>query len=170
MNAEEYKILVIPAKDKMFRLAKRMLFDREDAEDAVQDVLIKLWEMRNKMNSKRNPVSYAMMSVKNYCIDRIRSRKQMYELNEDIVETKICQPDKQVELSDTKNFIEQIINELPEQQKIIMHLRDIEQFEFIEIEQICGYDRNYIKVNLSRARKKVRQELLAKYKYRYERN
>jgi RNA polymerase sigma factor (sigma-70 family) len=170
MNAEEFKISVIPAKDKMFRLAKRMLFDIEEAEDAVQDVLIKLWEMRDKMSSTRNPVSYAMMSVKNYCIDKIRTRRQMYELNEDIVETKICQPDTQAELSETKKIVETIINSLPEQQKIIMHLRDIEQCEYEEIEQITGYDRNYIKVNLSRARKKVREQLLTKYKYRYERN
>jgi len=60
MNTEEFKISVIPAKDKMYRLAKRMLFDLEEAEDAVQDVLLKLWEMRDRMSNTRNPVSYAI--------------------------------------------------------------------------------------------------------------
>lgn len=170
MNTEEFKILITAVKDKMYRLAKRMLFDIEEAEDAVQEVLMKLWERRDKMKKAKNPTAYAMMTTKNYCIDKIRSKKQMYELNENITETKSKQPDKKLELEDAKNLIEKIIDELPDQQKIIMHLRDIEQYEYLEIEDITGYDRNYIKVNLSRARKKVRHELLKKYEYRYERN
>lgn len=162
--------MIKAVKDKMYRLAKRMLFDTEEAEDAVQDVLMKLWQMRGKMKKAKNPSAYAMMTTKNYCIDKIRSKKQMYELNENITETQNRQPDKKLELQDAKILIEKIIDRLPDQQKIIMHLRDIEQYEYEEIEEITSFDRNYIKVNLSRARKKVRQELLKKYEYRYERN
>lgn len=80
MNAEDFKISVMPIKDKMFRLAKRMLINNEEAEDAVQDVLMKLWVFRNKMTKANNPQAYAMRSTRNYCVDKIRTRKQMSEL------------------------------------------------------------------------------------------
>ena len=156
MNAEDFKISVMPIKDKMFRLAKRMLFNTEEAEDAVQDVLMKLWLLRNRMTNTKNPQAYAMMSTRNYCVDKIRTRKKMVELNENMIETKILQADKKVELLESKQIIERIIKGLPEKQRIIIHLRDIEQYDYKDIEQITGFNRNYIKVNLSRARKKVR--------------
>jgi len=171
MDIREFKIKVFPLKDRMFRLAHQMLNDAEDARDTVQDAFIRLWNIREKLDQYRSVEALAVVTTRNLCLDRIKSKKYMtgrIENHKDEVEKALNDPKK--DLSDVVQKIKEIISTLPEQQKTIIHLRDIEGFEFDEIAQILGMNENAIRVNLSRARKKIREILLKNKLYEFQSN
>jgi RNA polymerase sigma factor (sigma-70 family) len=171
MDLREFKIKVFPLKNKMFRLAHQMLDDAEDARDTVQDAFIRLWNIREKLDQYRSVEALAVVTTRNLCLDRIKSKKQMtgrIENHKDEVEEALNESKQ--DLSDVVKKIKEIIRTLPDQQKTIIHLRDIEGFEFEEIAQILGMNENAIRVNLSRARKKIREILLKNNLYEFQRN
>ncbi|MBC35473.1 MAG: RNA polymerase subunit sigma-24 [Bacteroidetes bacterium] len=171
MTIEEFKIEVLPIKNKLYRLALRLLGSQADAEDAVQEVFLKLWARREKLNEYRSIEAFAMIITKNLCFDKLKlkSRNQQ-ELTEERVGSKQDTPETQMEMKNTVSKIHEIINELPEQQKLVIQLRDIEQCDFDEIAEITNMNLNTIRVNLSRARKKVRDTLLKIQNYEFSSN
>lgn len=165
MRQDEFLAAVLPFKDKLYRLAKRYLVSSEEAEDAVQEVLLKLWKGRSRMQDYKNSEAFAMTMTKNYCLDRLKSKQAS---NLKIVHSNYQHSDnvqKQVELSDEVQFVFKAMESLPEKQRVVMQLRDIEQFEFHEISEMLEINETAIRVNLSRARKAVREELLKQYNY-----
>ena len=165
MRQNEFMTVVLPFKDKLYRLAKRYLVSSEEAEDAVQEVLLKLWKGRSRMQDYKNPEAFAMTMTKNYCLDRLKSKQAS---NLKIVHSNYQNSDnlqKQVELSDEIQLVFKAMESLPEKQRVVMQLRDIEQFEFHEISEMLEINETAIRVNLSRARKTVREELLKQYNY-----
>lgn len=165
MRQDEFMTVVLPFKDKLYRLAKRYLVSSEEAEDAVQEVLLKLWKGRSRMQNYKNPEAFAMTMTKNYCLDRLKSKQAS---NLKIVHSNYQNSDnlqKQVELSDEMQLVFKAMESLPEKQRVVMQLRDIEQFEFHEISEMLEINETAIRVNLSRARKTVREELLKQYNY-----
>lgn len=166
MKQEEFLSIVMPFRDKMYRLARRILVSSDEAEDAVQEVLLKLWKGRERMSSYNKPEAFAMTMTKNYCLDRLKS-KQAGHLK--IVHSNYTSPNErlqdQVEANDGVRMVFEIMETLPEQQKMIIQLRDVEQYEFDEIAEILGMKPTAIRVALSRARKAVREALIKKYNY-----
>jgi RNA polymerase sigma-70 factor (ECF subfamily) len=75
MSKSEYLAFVSPITDKIFRFSKRFLVSREEAEDATQDVLLKLWKSRKSLSDYNNPEAFAMTITKNYCLDRLRLKQ-----------------------------------------------------------------------------------------------
>ena len=146
MDIDEFKIVVLPLKDKLYRLAIRLLNDSDDAEDVVQETFIRLWIKRRKLKEKRSIEAFAMTITKNLSIDTIRSRKylisesaeKIIKMNYDKLMRNSQQPYKQVELSEAVNNVNKIIQTLPEKQKLAIHLRDLEGYEYKEIEEITG--------------------------------
>lgn len=165
MRQDEFLNTVLPFKDKLYRMAKRLLVSSEEAEDAVQEVLLKLWKGRSSIENYKNPEAFAMTMTKNYCLDRLKSRQAS---NLKIVHSNYQHSDnvqRQVELSDEMQWVFKAMDALPEKQRIVMQLRDIEQFEFHEISEMLEINETAIRVNLSRARKAVREELVKQYNY-----
>lgn len=156
----------MPFKDKLFRLAKRLLVSREEAEDATQEVLLKLWSKKAKMENYNNVEAFAMTMTKNFCLDRLKSKQAS---NLKLVHSNYGDDNnslqKSIEAKDSVNWVEKIMNELPEQQKMVLQLRDIEQYTFEEIEELLGMKPTAIRVALSRARKTVRERLTQKHNY-----
>ncbi len=158
MTAEEFKSRLLPARNKMFRFALSFLSNREEAEDAVQEVYLKMWKMRNELGKYKSPEALMMTITRNHCLDKLKLKKnKAFTLNTDHENTTI---DNTLEHTDLVGKVKQIIRQLPEQQKTIVHLRDVEGYAFEEITEITGYDLNYIRVNLSRGRKKIKETLL----------
>ncbi len=160
MDAKEFKTEVLPLKNKLYRFASRMLDDSEEAGDAVQEVFIKLWNMRDKLHTLNSLEAFAMTVTRNYCLDRIKARRTVsLEQTRSLLfeEDKNENIEKLTEQRDTVRHIRQIMARLPEQQRMIIQLRDIEGYEFEEIEQVLDINLNTIRVNLSRARKKLRE-------------
>lgn len=165
MKQKEFLNTIIPCKNTLYRLAKRLLVSSDEAEDAVQEVFLKLWKGRDKIDNYRSPEAFAITMTKNYCLDRLKSKQASnlkivhnnYKNSENIERT--------IEGNEGVELVTKIMETLPEKQKMIMQLRDIEQFEFVEISQMLEINETAIRVALSRARKVVREQLIKQYNY-----
>ena len=166
MNQNEFMKIVSPFKDKVFRLAKRLLVSTEEAEDATQDVIVKLWHKNENLNTYNSVEALAMTMTKNYCLDQLKSKRAG---NLKIVHNNFTDrtPSLQqmVEDDDSLNWVEKIIDKLPEQQRLIVQMRDIEEYEFAEIAQILDMNETAIRVSLSRARKTIREFMINTHSY-----
>ncbi|MDP2687467.1 MAG: RNA polymerase sigma factor [Aequorivita sp.] len=165
MDKNEFTTIVMPLKDKLYRLAKRILVSTDEAEDAVQEVFLKLWKGKQQIENYKNPEAFAITMTKNYCLDRLKSKQASnlkivhsnYQTSENI--------ENNIEANDGVEMVFRIMETLPEQQKIVLQLRDVEEFEFSEIAKMLDSTETAIRVALSRARKTVRDEMIKKYNY-----
>jgi len=138
----------------------------EEAQDATQDILVKLWDKKNGLENYASVEAFAMTMIKNYCLDQLKSKRasnlKIMHTNFASNETRI---DQKIEDQDSLNWVEKMINELPEQQKLIIQMRDIEQYEFEEIAKILDMNETAVRVNLSRARKTIREKMTKTHHY-----
>ncbi len=166
MNQLEFIQLINPFKSKVFRLAKRLLVSTEEAEDASQEVLIKLWNKKEDLNQYKSIEAMAMTMTKNFCLDQLKSKRAS---NLSLVHSDYGSRDasllQKVEDIDSLSWVERIIKELPEQQQIIIHLRDVEHFEYEEIAKMIDMNETAIRVALSRARKTIREQISKTHNY-----
>jgi len=160
MNQQAFLNMVMPFKDKVFRLAKRLLISQDEAEDATQELYYKLWKNRNKLKDYNNIEAFAMTMTKNYCLDRLKSKQanNLSIVHSNYKENNISL-DRKIEIDDSIRRVHILIDKLPEKQRMVMQLRDIEQLEFEEIEEILQMKATAIRVTLSRARKTIREQL-----------
>ncbi len=166
MNQIEFLQVIAPFKDKVFRLAKRLLVSTEEAEDATQEVFVKLWNKNESLAAYSSIEAFAMTMTKNYCLDQLKTKRAG---NLQIVHSNYTdrQPSlqQQLEDSDTLSWVEKMINDLPEQQRLIIQMRDVEQYEFAEISKILDMNETAIRVALSRARKTIREKMTKTHLY-----
>jgi len=161
MTIKEFKIKLLSLKNRLFYLSLSMLNNRDDAEDTVQEVYIKIWEMQDKLDNIKNLEAFIMTVTRNLCLDKLkRKRDKFVTLNEDISKQAISNPHDIAEQKDLVNKAKQIMQQLPEQQRTIVHLRDVEGYNYDEIIEITGFDINYLRVNLSRGRKKIKETII----------
>ncbi len=166
MNQSDFLRVVLPFKDKVFRLAKRLLVSTEEAEDATQELFFKLWKSKDKIADYNNVEAFAMTMTKNYCYDRLKSKQAgNLTLVHNNYKQKDTPLDKQLEYQDSVNQVHLLIEKLPEQQKIIIQLRDVEEYDFDEICKMVDMKPTAVRVALSRARKTIREELTKKHNY-----
>ena len=166
MNHNEFILLVTPFKDKVFRLAKRLLVSTEEAEDATQEILVKLWNKNENLTQYGNVEAFAMTIMKNYCLDQLKSKKTS---NLKIVHSNFVDReaglDKKMEDLDSLQWVEKIMNGLTVQQRLIIQMRDIEQYEFEEMAKILDMKESAIRVALSRSRKAIRDYMTKTHNY-----
>ena len=153
---------ILPLKDKLFRLALRITFDRAEAEDVVQDTMIRVWNKREEWTQFGSIEAYCLTVAKNLAIDRSQKKEaQNVELTPEMEEeSEISGPYDQLLNNERMSIIHRLINELPEKQRLIMQLRDIEGESYKEIAKILNLTEEQVKVNLFRARQKVKQRYL----------
>ncbi len=162
MVAKDFKTNVLPHSKKLLRFATHFLKDEDLARDVIQDVYLKLWQKRDSLDVVENMEAFTMRMTRNRCLDVIRMNKTIpidAETDRKLKE-KTVDVHSKVELSESAEQIKKLIGELPDLQQKVMQLRDIEQLSYEEIEELTGLKVNAIRVNLSRARKKVRDEFL----------
>jgi RNA polymerase sigma-70 factor (ECF subfamily) len=118
------------------------------------------------MNRYKNVEAFAMTMTKNFRLDRLKSKQsgnlKLVHSNYADTHTGL---QKQLEAEDSVSWVERIMQELPEQQRIILQLRDVEAYEYEEIEQMLDMKPTAVRVALSRARKAVRDKLIEKHRY-----
>lgn len=166
MTQSEFLNVVMPFKDKLYRLAKRLLVSSEEAEDATQEILMKLWTNNKAMARYKNVEAFAMTMTKNFCLDRLKSKQSSnLKLVHSNYEDGSSSLHKQLEARDSVNWVERIMEELPEQQKMVLQLRDVEEYDYDEIAELLEMKPTAVRVTLSRARKAVREKLLEKHRY-----
>lgn len=133
--------------DGLWRFASSILLDSEEARDVVQDVLAKILAHPFPV---LNPEAYLVRSVRNACIDRLRLRKDFVsDLPEEPAES--C-----IERMNAREIVRYAMKRLPQNQRMIVHLKDIEGYSSIEIAGMMGMSDSQVRVILSRARKAMR--------------
>ena len=166
MKESEFLAIVLPFKDKVFRLAKRLLVSTEEAEDATQEILLKLWNKKEQIQDYKNVEAFSMTMTKNFCLDKLKSKHaQNLKIVHNNYQDNNASLQKQVEVNDSLSWVSKIMEELPQQQKIILQLRDIEQYDFSEISEMLDMNETAIRVSLSRGRKTLREKLTKTHSY-----
>jgi len=150
---------ILPLKDKLYRLAFRITLDSAEAEDIVQDTLIRVWNKREEWSKFDSIEAYCLTVAKNLAIDRSQQKEaQNVELTPETQETPdASSPYDQLVNDEKMKIIHQLVNELPEKQRLIIQLRDIEGESYKEISRILQLTEEQVKVNLFRARQKIKQ-------------
>ena len=162
----DFKHDILPLKNIIFRTALRITLNREEAEDIVQDTLLKLWEKRGELEKVENLESFALTMARNLAIDR---KEKMETRNLSFNEETHDRPDEgqgssdsQLMRQETRGFIADIINALPEKQRTILQLRDIEGKSYKEIAAVLSISESDVKVTLFRARNEMKEKILQK--------
>ncbi len=162
MGESEFKTTVLPLSKKLLRFAVRFMKDEDQARDVIQDIFLKLWQKKDELNQIENVEAFAMRMIRNRCLDILRANKVVpIDVETDRkMKQETINVHSQIELNEAAGQVKTLINQLPDLQQKVMQLRDIEQLEYEEIAERTGLQVNAIRVNLSRARKKVRDEFL----------
>jgi RNA polymerase sigma factor (sigma-70 family) len=169
MTRTDFNDLVHQLSRKMYGYAFRILRSQEEAEDAVQEVFIKLWKMGEKLGEYTSIEALTTTMTKNYCIDQIRKRKYNFQqefLNQENKYATTLSPLEELEGRESNEIIHTIIDRLPEGYRLVIQLREIDDLSYEEIAEKTGQNINALRVALSRARKLTRDEF---NKYQYER-
>lgn len=154
---------VLPLKNKIFRLALRITLNREEAEDIVQDTLIKVWSNRSKWQDLDSVEAYSLTIARNLSLDHNkRKENDNASLDEDIASNekrdKAYTPSERMILKDRLDIVKSIIDRLPEKQRSCLQLRDIEGKAYKDIATILSITEEQVKVNIFRARQNVKQQ------------
>jgi RNA polymerase sigma-70 factor (family 1) len=166
MKSTEFKLLVMPYSDRIYRMAYRLMGNREESEDIVQEVYLKLWGMRNKLGDYNSIEALSIRITRNLCLDNLRRRK----VNQEAVKSERLKgdiysetPAESLERKEEAEVIHTLITALPEPQRSLVHLRHIEGKEYDEIAEMVNMNVNAIRVSISRARKQMREMLEKQY-------
>jgi len=162
MLAKDFKTDVLPMSNKLLRFALQILQDEEEAKDVLQDTFLKLWQKRDELEQVENLDAFAIRMIRNHCLDVIRARRtvSLELVKKNKMPDEVISDSDLLENADSVGLIKRIIAGLPDLQRTVIQLRDIEQLEYEEIAEATEMNVNAIRVNLSRARKKVRDEIL----------
>lgn len=173
MTTEAFKENILPLNCKLLGFANKFMQDLDEAKDIVQEIYVKLWNMRKDLDKYNSVEALAMRMTRNLCLDKIKLKKtvSINSIYKEESSNDDSKQDKHSEVNTAFLRAKTAIERLDEPQKTIMNLRDIEGYDYEEIAQILNMNVNTVRVSLSRARKKVREFLLNKYySYGSERN
>ena len=157
MNRQAFQDTWLPLQGRFYRMAFYILEDEADAKDAVQDLYLKLWNLRDHLEIIREPSAYGALMLKNLCIDRIRRHQPATSLEEGMVIK--GPPDEELELREDVAAVQKAIGLLPESQRKLLRLRVIQGLSYEEISQQTGLNGLNVRVQVSLARKKLKQLL-----------
>ena len=158
MHEISFRNDILPLKDKLYRLALRIVWDSAEAEDIVQDTMIRVWNKREDWRTFGSIEAYCLTVAKNLAIDRsARSEMHNEELTPDSQQiAEVSTPESKYERDEQLRIVHRLINELPQKQRIILQLRDIEGKTYKEIAGILQITEDQVKVNLFRARQRIK--------------
>ncbi len=156
----DFKNIWIPMADRFYRVAYYMLESEADAEDAVQELYVKLWTGREKLRNVRNPLAYGIMILRNICIDKIRKRTVVRtETLEEKQSMEEAPPDRRLAMKDTLTILLHEMEKLPEGQRNVLKMRVLEGVGYDEISRRTGLSEVNIRVLVSKARKTLKQKI-----------
>ncbi|MBQ6549242.1 MAG: sigma-70 family RNA polymerase sigma factor [Prevotella sp.] len=161
---------VLPLKNELYRLALRITLNPAEAEDIVQETMIKVWNRREQWDNIESIEAFCLTICRNISLDKMR---KMENQNQSLSEGEHDAPDQsyssnpeeQAMQQDRMQLIRQLINQLPEKQRSVMQLRDFEGKSYKEIAKVMGISEEQVKVNIFRARQTIRQKYFETEKY-----
>ncbi|MCP9236901.1 sigma-70 family RNA polymerase sigma factor [Lewinella sp. JB7] len=159
---QTFNAIAATVRDRLYRLALRMTGDGGEAEDVVQEVLLRGWQRREEIVRLDNPPAWLMRMTHNRAIDRLRLRESRRRNEHAAAPGDRCAEDpyRQVESEDTLQHIHRLMARLPTEQRTVLHLREVEGMSYREIVSATGLTMDQVKVYLHRGRTQLRQLLL----------
>ena len=152
MDKNEFISLVLPLKDRLFRVAWCILRSKEEAEDIVQDVMLKVW--RDEKGKVENLAAYCYTMARNLALNRSKELEGAYE--QEVQE----QPLENIIRTEKMKLLYRMIDGLPGLQRDVVQLRDMEGLSYRDIAKTLQVTEEQVKVNLFRARKKIKTWIL----------
>ncbi len=155
--SRDYQQWVRAYQDQAWSLARYLLKDASEAEDATQEAFIKLWQHREDIDPERIK-PWLMKVTRNTCLDRLRRRKPETELTE-VHLTEEHGPQAGAEQGELGRWLQTAIAGLKEPYRSLVVLRDIQQHSYDEVAGATELSLAQVKVYLHRARKQLRERL-----------
>ena len=161
---------ILPLKNELYRLALRVTLNPAEAEDVVQDTLIKVWNRREQWDDIESIEAFCLTICRNLSLDRMRKLENQNQSLEEGAHDEpdhsyASNPEEQAMQRDRVELIRRLISELPEKQRSAMHLREFEGKSYKEIASIMAISEEQVKVNIFRARQAIRQKYIESEKY-----
>ena len=161
MEQEQFIQKVVPLRKQLLFYAQRLLKNPDDAEDIVQEVLLKLWYMREKLDEYESIPALSVQITKHLCLNKLKARSHTWgDLSGVFIESEMPSPYTRLEQKDSVAKVMKIIDQLPDLQQTVLRMKHIDGFEIEQIADITGSRPEAIRMNLSRARKKVKELFL----------
>ena len=152
---------VLPLKDVLYRLALRITLKHEEAEDIVQDTLIKVWNKRDDWDNIESIEAFSLTVCRNLALDHIKQKGNLNESLESVGIDALAKgytPYEQMLQKDRMQLVKRIVDTLPEKQRSCLQLRDFEGKSYKDIATILGITEEQVKVNIYRARQTIKQK------------
>ena len=155
---------VLPLKNELFRLALRITLNRAEAEDVVQETMIKVWNKRDHWDEIDSIEAFCLTICRNISLDKMKkaeNQNQSIDEGHDAPDLSYTSnPEEQTMQRDRIRLIRHLIDHLPEKQRSCMQLRDFEGKSYKEIAQVLGISEEQVKVNIFRARQTIKQKYI----------
>ena len=166
MGTKEFEDKIIALSDRIYPMVARMLGSQESAEDAVQEIMIKLWDRRKKIGNHPNISGFVVLTARNYCLDLLKRKHPLME-SSDKESAKLKEDSGQhgIERKELSAIVKSLLDELPKQQSEVLVMRDFDGLEFTEIATAIDLKVEHVRVLLSRARKQISKKLENIYSY-----
>ncbi len=169
MKKIEFRTDILPLKNELYRLALRITLNPAEAEDVVQDTMIKVWNKREQWDEIESIEAFCLTICRNLSLDRIKKADNqtavLDENNDPPDGSYLSDPEAQTVQRDRIQLVRKLIEQLPEKQKSCIWLRDIEGKTYKEIATVMSISEQQVKVNIFRARQAIRQKYLERESY-----
>ena len=160
---------VLPLKDELYRLALRITLNTAEAEDVVQETMLKVWNRREQWDAIESMEAFCLTICRNMALDRMKradTQNQPLEANHEANDTTYASnPEEQAVQRDRVRLVRELMTQLPEKQRTCMQLRDVEGKPYKDIAAIMGITEQQVKVNIFRARQAIKQKFIESEQY-----
>lgn len=156
MKESEYIRLVMPQRDRLFRFAQSLLLSSAEAEDAVHDLLARLWRDHERMELPRRVDAFLLTALRNRCYDQLRRRQAEARRSEAVKQSAERSTDAEIRQWEARELVRRAMAQLPDRQREVLHLKEIEGYATHEIAAMIGCDEAQVRVILSRGRMALR--------------
>jgi len=158
MEQTQFKKEILPLRERLILYAERLLENKNDAEDIIQEVFLKLWQMRDELKNYVRVDALSVAMTKNLCLNRLKvNQREREDLDGLVLADESLSPAEQLEQKDSVAQVMRIIERLPDLQQAVLRMKHVEGLEIEEIAALTGSAPDAIRMNLSRARKKVKE-------------
>lgn len=166
MKKEEFRRRVFSLSEQLYPMVFRMLGSRANTQDAIQEIMLKLWLKRDQVDKHPNLKGLVFMTARNHCIDILR-KKNLQIHDQTVLMEVIRSEDGQddLEWKELNLLIRKFLDSLPENQREVLIMRDLDGYQFEEIAAATQLNVPHVRVLLSRARKQLSLHLEKIYSY-----